>query len=75
MKFERIHLLITNLHTSTNLSAFHFSSGEVVDISNTESPRTHRMPVEMQKRLERNHNIISTKHHEAIEMDILNYVL
>ena len=41
-------------------------------IPNIESPRTHRMPVEMQKRPERTNNIISTKHHEAMKIDVLD---
>ena len=49
---------------------------EIVPINlDTKSLGTRRMPVEMQKRPERRNDVISTKHHEAIEMDILNNIL
>ena len=33
MKFDRIHLLTSNLHTSKNVSVFHYSGGDEVEVS------------------------------------------
>ena len=65
-----------NVDSSTRRDTCQLRRGEIVPINpDTESPRTHRMPVEMQRRPERSNDVISTKHHEAIKMDILNNVL
>ena len=65
-----------NVDSSTRRDTCQLRRGEIVPINpDTESPRTHRMPVEMQRRPERSNDVISTKHHEAIKMDILNNIL